>query len=187
VAKLGLLLLDQELSESIIAQSSSSLMSGVSLDEKTSDISKSTALPLTPQQQQSLDPKFRLHIKECQESLDIAVNILNDLLCYEKLESGVFELEKELSPTLAFLEKSLELFSIQAKQKGIDLIFRNDLPPTQSENMMINIDPKKMSQVTDSFCSVCGYLSCPSFSLLTSLPLLTCLSFRSFGTLFLTP
>jgi signal transduction histidine kinase len=40
---------------------------------------------------------------EIKESCDIAINILNDLLLYEKMEGGLLELDKQKEPALSLV------------------------------------------------------------------------------------
>ena len=52
-------------------------------------------------------------LQETQISCDIAISILNDMLLYDKVESGLLKLEIEsISPWL-FFKQSIELFYIQ--------------------------------------------------------------------------
>ena len=50
-----------------------------------------------------------------------AVDILNDLLCYEKLESGILELHKENIVVEPFLKNCISMFSVQAKECGVKI------------------------------------------------------------------
>jgi signal transduction histidine kinase len=52
-------------------------------------------------------------------SCTAAVDILNDLLCYEKLESGILELHKEDIVVDSFLKDFVLSFSVQARECGI--------------------------------------------------------------------
>jgi hypothetical protein len=66
------------------------------------------------------------NIQSCQQSIDIAVDILNDLLSYEKLESGIYELFKCFVPAVPFLRNTVATFSIQVKRydtKNISYLF----------------------------------------------------------------
>jgi signal transduction histidine kinase len=40
---------------------------------------------------------------EIKESCDIAINILNDLLLYEKMEGGLLALERQREPALSLI------------------------------------------------------------------------------------
>ena len=50
-----------------------------------------------------------------------AVDILNDLLCYEKLESGILELHKESMVIQPFLRDSVSMFSVQARECDVTM------------------------------------------------------------------
>ena len=54
-------------------------------------------------------------------SCTAAVSILNDLLCYEKLESGRMQLHKETVTINPFLENCMLLFSAQAQECGVSI------------------------------------------------------------------
>ena len=54
-------------------------------------------------------------------SCTAAVDILNNLLCYEKLESGILELHKENITVEPFLQECLTMFSVQARECGVAL------------------------------------------------------------------
>jgi signal transduction histidine kinase len=61
------------------------------------------------------------HIKDCEQSLDVAVSILDDLLSYEKLESGIYELFRDVVPAVSFVEQAIRMFSIQVRKHNIVL------------------------------------------------------------------
>jgi signal transduction histidine kinase len=50
-----------------------------------------------------------------------AVDILNDLLCYEKLESGILELHRENIVVEPFLRNCISMFSVQAKECDVTI------------------------------------------------------------------
>jgi signal transduction histidine kinase len=54
-------------------------------------------------------------------SCTAAVDILNDLLCYEKLESGILELHKENIVVDSFLNNCVSMFSAQARECGVTM------------------------------------------------------------------
>jgi CheY-like chemotaxis protein len=55
-----------------------------------------------------------------------AVDILNDLLCYEKLESGILELHKENIVVNSFLNNCVTMFSAQARECGVTMTMITD-------------------------------------------------------------
>ena len=50
-----------------------------------------------------------------------AVDILNDLLSFEKLESGILVLHRENISVMKFMKEGIVMFSAQAKEKGVML------------------------------------------------------------------
>ena len=60
-------------------------------------------------------------LTDSQLACAIGVNILNDLLDYDKLQSGVMELHKETIMLVPFVTESLKMFSGQARAKGVEL------------------------------------------------------------------
>jgi Histidine kinase-, DNA gyrase B-, and HSP90-like ATPase len=67
-------------------------------------------------------------IGRCEILLDVksacrtAVEILNDLLCFDKLESGILELHKHEVPVYTFFSDCVDMFASQAKECGVELI-----------------------------------------------------------------
>ena len=59
------------------------------------------------------DPEVFNIIADCRCSCDIAVDILSDMLAYEKLDAGVTELEKQLIPIWNLILTSTGPFQIQ--------------------------------------------------------------------------
>ena len=111
-------------------------------------------------------------------SCTAAVSILNDLLCYEKLESGKMELHKEAVTIEPFLKNCLSLFAAQANECGVTITLdveapaESSLPSYTSQDIItegvprmnvktlgiqphdaINIDRFKMDQVVRNLLS----------------------------------
>jgi signal transduction histidine kinase/CheY-like chemotaxis protein len=91
-------------------------------------------------------------IAEVKESCDIAVNILSDLLLYEKLEGGILALEKRCEPALAVVYDAVKTFKIQARQADIELdctfdgaVFAGD--ELSHPTAFVDVDKPKISQV----------------------------------------
>ena len=58
--------------------------------------------------------------------------VQNDLMCYDKIESGILVLHKEYLPPLPFLQECFNGFRAEAQERGITLNFNpppGDLPP----------------------------------------------------------
>jgi signal transduction histidine kinase/CheY-like chemotaxis protein len=62
-------------------------------------------------------------------SCAVAVDILNDLLCYEKLESGILELHKENITVNQFLTGCMSMIFVQAKECGVTMTLQTDVAP----------------------------------------------------------
>ena len=52
-------------------------------------------------------------LTEMQASCETAVNILNDLLSYEKLDAGLLKLDQTMCPVLPLIQEMLGPFSVQ--------------------------------------------------------------------------
>mmetsp|Transcript_17611 Transcript_17611/g.24175 ORF Transcript_17611/g.24175 Transcript_17611/m.24175 type:complete len:820 (-) Transcript_17611:228-2687(-) len=61
-------------------------------------------------------------IKDIEESSNNAVDVLNELMSYDKIEMRTLYLEKEILPICALLQSSIKPFYIQAREKNIDLL-----------------------------------------------------------------
>jgi CheY-like chemotaxis protein len=96
-----------------------------------------------------------------------AVDILNDLLCYEKLESGILELHKENIVVDSFLNNCVTMFSAQARECGVTITMitnatDRDIVVTQDDSILstsllptdgIFADKFKMDQVIRNLMS----------------------------------
>ena len=96
-------------------------------------------------------------LRSLRESCSTAVEILNELLQFEKIESGLMILERESIYPLPFIVKACSPFLLQAQQKSIDLsILRGDLEAeatTHLRHWKISVDQSKISQILRNFCS----------------------------------
>ena len=106
---------------------------------------------------EQVDPEVVEIVGSLRESCSTAVEILNELLQYEKIEAGLMTLEKESVYPLPFIFKACSPFLIQAEQKGIHLsILADDIEHDAStflRHWKVSIDQSKMSQVLRNFCS----------------------------------
>jgi signal transduction histidine kinase/CheY-like chemotaxis protein len=60
-------------------------------------------------------------LRDVNLSCTAAVDILNDLLCYEKLESGRMELHKDKVVICSFLKDCVSLFSAEARERQVHI------------------------------------------------------------------
>ena len=96
-------------------------------------------------------------MSETKNSISTAVDILNDLLDYEKLESGLMTLDKSPADPIAFLQETARPFLLGAANKGVRLKILSG-PRAAEERAIIGgrvvvIDEKKISQVLRNFLS----------------------------------
>jgi len=54
-------------------------------------------------------------VKDVKESCDIAINILNELLVFDKLQTGLLHLESEHVAPWSFIQDTVKTFYIQVK------------------------------------------------------------------------
>ena len=93
----------------------------------------------------------------CRTTLDI----LNDLLCFDKMESGILVVHKLEVPVLSFITDCLSMFSPQAREGGVNMLFTNFTNAVDSTNISsslmdgdtIFIDRFKMDQVLRNLLS----------------------------------
>ena len=74
----------------------------------------------------------------------VAINILNDLLTYEKLDSNLLALEKSHCDCIELMRRVYKMFQIPARHASIDLRFDKEVP---SETVVVEADAMKLSQV----------------------------------------
>ena len=58
-----------------------------------------------------------------QSACNTGVEILNDLLCFDKLESGILELHQHDVAVIPFIEDCLNMFASQAREAGVVMNF----------------------------------------------------------------
>lgn len=91
-------------------------------------------------------------IDEIQDSCKVAVTILDDLLAYEKLDSGILALDKSEVNVSAFVRTTAALFRIQAKGKNITMsLLENE--DRVKDTLVCEMDQGKMAQVLRNFIS----------------------------------
>ena len=60
-------------------------------------------------------------LMDVQSACGTAVEILNDLLCFDKLESGILELHKHQVSTVSFVTDCVNMFAAQAREGGVNI------------------------------------------------------------------
>jgi hypothetical protein len=114
-----------------------------------------------------------------------AVEILNDLLTFEKMESGILELHKEAVPALGLVRECIAMFAVHARSKEIEVVPVFDIPGTGlgaglralSDTDIVQLDRFKMSQVLHTLflhsctpCILSHTLTYPRFVYPTLIP-----------------
>lgn len=95
--------------------------------------------PLTPEQKKL--------IHTLQKSADILVSLTSDLLNISKIESGKFELEEVPFSIPAFVSEMVDVFEIQARDKKLGFMFRNDC---KIENVIGDVG--RLRQIVMNLC-----------------------------------
>ncbi len=85
------------------------------------------------------------------EGCDIALNILNQLLTFEKLSAGMLQLENNTLTINQLLDNNMKLFKMQAQQCGIT--FKLDRSNVNMEELLVHVDEHKMNQVVRNLLS----------------------------------
>jgi signal transduction histidine kinase len=90
---------------------------------------------------------------DVQSACRIAVEILNDLLCFDKLESGILELHKHEVPVVPFITDCVDMFASQAREGGVAL---SVISCTADTDTYTDIDTGKTSTPSHSSSSSCA-------------------------------
>lgn len=97
-------------------------------------------------------------VKILRESCVVAVDILNELLLYEKIEEGIMALDTSFVVPDSFLENAVRPFRVSARAKDIQLnLTLEALSPVEegasSSTLGIKVDAGKMAQVVRNYLS----------------------------------
>lgn len=69
----------------------------------------------------SLDEEQRMYLRMVKSSSKVLLSLINDILDYSKIEAGKLELDADDFSVADLMDEVTKLFSISARQKGIDL------------------------------------------------------------------
>ena len=75
--------------------------------------------------QEPSEQERRETLVETQSACGAALDILNELLLFDKLESGALVLNKQDVPVPELVEDSIKIFTVQAREKGVELLITN--------------------------------------------------------------
>ena len=90
-----------------------------------------------------LDREQSEYAQQVKFSAEVLLYLINDILDYSKIEAGKMELEEIDFDLESAIEQAVEMISIEAHKKGLELIL--DLPP--EINIMTFGDPYKFRQI----------------------------------------
>ncbi|MDR2900564.1 MAG: response regulator, partial [Treponema sp.] len=94
-------------------------------------------------QETKLDREQTEYSRQVKFSAEVLLYLINDILDYSKIEAGKMELEEIDFDLEQTIEQAVEMISIEAHKKGLELIL--DLPP--DINIMAFGDPYKFRQI----------------------------------------
>ncbi len=90
-----------------------------------------------------LDPKQRRYVDTINRAGATLMELLNDILDYTKVESGKLQLERIAWTPAMLVHEVMELMTVRAGEKGLQLHFENHLPP----DLTLYGDPTRMRQI----------------------------------------
>mmetsp|Transcript_10111 Transcript_10111/g.10197 ORF Transcript_10111/g.10197 Transcript_10111/m.10197 type:complete len:764 (+) Transcript_10111:179-2470(+) len=93
-------------------------------------------------------------VTDIRTACDIAVNVLNELLTFDKLEAGTLMIEKSDANAVDLITQTVSSFLIQARQKKIGLSINNDCKnPNELLSAIIHVDVNKVAQIIRNLVS----------------------------------
>ena len=96
--------------------------------------------------QEPVEVERRETLVETQSACCAALDILNELLLFDKLEDGVLVMNKLTVPVPELVEDSIKMFSVQAREKSLELVITNN-----DESMLVlNMSGPAVRSVVDS-------------------------------------
>lgn len=113
------------------------------------DVLQRTRQARTPQSSREEDEEL---VEEIKDSCKIAVTILDDLLTYEKIDSGILALDISSVNVASLIRSTVALFSVQARGKNLRLVVlenRNAI----SEDLEFDVDAGKIAQCLRNYVS----------------------------------
>jgi signal transduction histidine kinase len=83
----------------------------------------------------------------------VAIDILTDLLTYDKIESGVQELDLSEVDIEANVRSVLDQFKVQSRQNGVKLYYCNNFVCDEGKGPIVQGDTMKITQVIRNLVS----------------------------------
>lgn len=103
-------------------------------------------------------------ISVIKKNSDFMLTLINDLLYVSKVETGTLQLELQATDLTTLISRNLELNSLLAEQKQINLLFKHD-----ESRPEIWLDPPKFEQVLNNLISNAIKFSYPQSTITVSL------------------
>eukprot|EP00596_Hydrurales_sp_CCMP1899_P003723 CAMPEP_0119040616 /NCGR_PEP_ID=MMETSP1177-20130426/10622_1 /TAXON_ID=2985 /ORGANISM="Ochromonas sp, Strain CCMP1899" /LENGTH=834 /DNA_ID=CAMNT_0007005877 /DNA_START=938 /DNA_END=3442 /DNA_ORIENTATION=+ len=93
-------------------------------------------------------------IEDISHSCQTALSVLNDLLTFDKIESGQMNMELEMTHPWHYFHSASKPFSVQARQNQVDFtIACDDIESDWTNQYVLHVDQHKMSQVLRNLVS----------------------------------
>jgi signal transduction histidine kinase len=86
---------------------------------------------------------------EISENASVAISTLNDLINYDKIETKTFTIERKMVNISPVVEKTVNLLSPQAREKGVNIHFESP----QTTDLRVFGDAIKLGQVVRNLVS----------------------------------
>ncbi|PKN79324.1 MAG: hypothetical protein CVU48_05645 [Candidatus Cloacimonetes bacterium HGW-Cloacimonetes-1] len=93
--------------------------------------------------QMEMNAEMQDYVETIRISGDALLDLINDILDFSKIESGFLELDNRIFDLNACIEDVLELLSVKAAEKDIDLVFKQP----QDIGCMIHGDSSRVRQI----------------------------------------
>ena len=96
--------------------------------------------------QEPVELERRETLVETQSACGAALDILNELLLFDKLETGALVLHKLTVPVPELVEDSIKMFSVQTREKSIELTITNHSSDTNDTSPFYMMTPNLSSR-----------------------------------------
>ena len=92
-------------------------------------------------------------VQDIVDSANTAIAVLNDLIDYDKIDTGTMSLQKEPLNLQSIIESTVHQFSVQARAKSIQIQLCGGFQQQEAEKIVIEGDRVKLSQVLRNLLS----------------------------------
>ena len=91
-----------------------------------------------------LPPDVLEIVATCKESCSLVRDTISDLVSFEKIAAGLYNLELSFVSVLKYIDNCTRSFVIEARAKDITVVLQKE---NCAESTFVHIDPLKMAQV----------------------------------------